>query len=114
MKIFEINPDLIINIGFFGFFVISFATFRLIRFFTYDKSMAFFRNLFDNKEKGFMKTIHEILICSWCTGIWMALFVIALYFLIPLGKILTFILAIAGAGSLIQILANMIGRIRSD
>ena len=110
-KIFETNSRLIVNLGFFEFFVISLATFRLIRLFTYDKIMNFLRDFFAMRKSKFMLTIHELLICPWCTGIWMALLVIALYFLIPLGKILVFILAIAGAGSLIQIFANMIGRI---
>ena len=110
-KIFETNSDLIVNLGFFEFFVISLATFRLIRFFTYDKIMNFLRDFFAMRKSKFMLTIHELLICPWCTGIWLALLVIALYLLIPLGKILVFILAIAGAGSLIQIFANMIGRL---
>ena len=110
-KIFETNSDLIVNLGFFEFFVISLATFRLIRLFTYEKIMNFIRNFLAMRKSKFMLTINELLICPWCTGIWMALLVIALYFLIPLGKILVFILAIAGAGSLIQVFANMIGRI---
>ena len=102
----------ITNTGFFEFFIISLATFRLIRLFTYDKIMTFFRNLFANRKKGFRSTIHEVLICPWCTGIWMALFAVTLFFLIPLGEILTYILAIAGAGSLIQVFSRMIGRIK--
>ena len=109
-KIIERNPNIITEISFFEFLIISAATFRLIRFLTYDKIMIFLRDFFD-KERGIRRTIHEILICPWCTGIWVGLFAITLYFLVPLGNIIILIIAIAGVGSFIQSLANMIGRI---
>lgn len=90
--------------------LISIATFRLVRLFTYDKIMHFFRNLFKNKKEGPLKAIHEMLICPWCTGIWAALISVVLYsFLV--GKIFVIILAVAGIGSFIQVLANLISRI---
>ena len=60
--------------------LISIATFRLIRLVRYDKVMSFLRDFFEKKEKGIGRTIHEIIICPWCIGIWISLFVIPLYF----------------------------------
>ena len=109
-KIIERNPNLITEIRVFEFLIISVATFRFIRLLTYDKIMIFLRDFF-NKERGIRRTIHELLICPWCTGIWAALFVITIYFLVPLGNIFILIIAIAGVGSFIQSLANMMGKI---
>ena len=109
-KIIERNPNLITEISFFEFLIISVATFRLARLLTYDKIMFFLRDFFD-KKRGIRRTIHELLTCPWCTGIWAALFVITLYLLVPLGNIFILIIAIAGVGSFIQSLANMMGRV---
>ena len=73
--------------------------------------MSFLRDFFEKKEKGIGRTIHELIICPWCIGIWISLFVIPLYFLKDIGKIFVLIVAIAGIGSFLQILVNMIGRI---
>jgi len=111
-KILSKNPGIITNINYFEFFIIVIATFRSIRLVTYSKIFLFFRDFFKNRENELSKSIHELLICPWCTGIWMALIVVAIYFLIPfgLGKVLVFILAIAGLGSLIQVFANMMSK----
>ncbi len=108
--IFQRNPNIIRNMNPFEFGVISLATFRLIRFFSYDKIMNFFRNYFSAYERGFRRTIHELLICLWCTGIWMALFAVVLYYLIPYGNIIVLILAIAAIGSFLQLVSKAIGK----
>lgn len=96
------------NVDFLDIFLISFATLRMIRLLSYDKVTSFMRNYFNKKEKGIGKTIYELLICPWCTGIWATLFLVPLYFLTDLGKIFILILAIAGIGSLIQVISNII------
>ncbi len=108
---FILKKGILIKLKYFDFLLISIATFRMIRLFTYDKIMSFFRKIFEGKKNGLLNTIHELLICPWCTGIWAALIILALYSFSFVGKILVIILAIAGVGSFIQILANMISRI---
>ena len=111
-KIIQTNPNPLENLGVFELSIISLATFRMIRLIAYDKIMSFLRNFFESKN-SFMKTIYELIICPWCVGIWMALAVLSIYFLMPgnIGKIFISIIAIAGLASLIQSFANMMGRI---
>ena len=109
--IFQKNPNVIRNSNIFEFIFISLASFRLIRLFTYDKIMDFLRNHLSKNENGIGRTFYEIIICPWCTGIWVTLSVVVLYYLIPYGNIFVFIVAISGVASIIQCFANMIGRI---
>ena len=108
-----INNDMLKNIRFFDFVILSRATFRLIRLFTYDKIMQFLRDIFAQSRFASLKTINELITCPWCTGIWMSLFIVYLYFLHPGSWLFILVLAVAGTGSLIQIFANMMGRINN-
>lgn len=96
------------------------ATFRLTRFFVYDKIADFIRRPFhleyevsqadgtvetyiEIKGSGLRKFLGELLSCYWCTGIWCALILYCGYVLIPLySKPVILILAIAGCASLIE------------
>ncbi|MEX0932787.1 MAG: DUF1360 domain-containing protein [Candidatus Pacearchaeota archaeon] len=111
-KIIQTNPRFLTNLGVLELTIISLATFRMIRLVAYNKIMSFLRDFFERKN-SFMRTIYELIICPWCVGIWMALAVLSIYFLIPgdLGKIFISIIAIAGLASLIQSLALMMERI---
>lgn len=105
------TPNLIKNITLFEFTFISLASFRLIRLFTYDKIMDFMRGPLSRNENGIGRTLYEIIICPWCTGIWVTLVVIVVYFFIPYGNIFIFIVGISGVASLIQSFSNMMGRV---
>lgn len=106
--------------------LISLAIFRIIRLFSYDKITQWFRDLFleTRQEKGSdgliyierrpyargpLRAMSDLLACPWCTGVWAALFVVYLYFAFPWFWIPIFMLAVAGVGSFLQILANLIG-----
>lgn len=105
--------------------MLAFATFRVTRLLVYDKITRWFRELFsDNRvyEKdgvswvevrphgtGFRHTVYDLLQCPWCIGIWAALFTIFVYFVFPWGWSLNFFLAIAGMGSLLQVISNGVG-----
>lgn len=91
----------------FDFLLLSFATFRIIRLFVYDIIADFIRDYFKKFERGFNKTVYEILYCPWCMGIWAAWFISMLYFLFPWAWYFIFFLALAGIGSMIQILSNV-------
>ncbi len=110
----------------FDFFLIALATFRLTRLFVYDKITQFVRDWFLVKEvrageggelivirssyvSGPLRTISELLACPWCFGIWAAFVVLFFYALTPLSWFPILLLAVAGVGSFIQIVANMIG-----
>lgn len=105
--------------------LMAFAAFRITRLVVYDKITRWFRELFaDTREFerdgkiwvdvqpfacGMRHTIYDLLQCPWCIGIWGALVVAVAYFIFPWAWFVIFFLALAGAGSLLQVIANGIG-----
>jgi hypothetical protein len=102
-----------------------FATLRITRLIVYDKIARWFRELFMEKrhiekegvaaielkpfEGGIRHTIYDLLQCPWCISVWSALAVVFCYFIFPWGWMVILLLAVSGAGSLLQIISNMIG-----
>lgn len=109
----------------FDFVLMSLAAFRITRLVVYDKITRWFRELFvqrrvfeqDGKtfvevqpfERGFRRTISELLACPWCIGFWSALIIAFAYFMFPWAWFVILFLALAGAGSFVQITANAVG-----
>lgn len=103
------------------YILLALATFRLTRLFVYDKITAFFREQFYNvhgtkdgyelvkPEGGPRRTLADLLSCPWCFGVWASASVIFFYFLTPYAYFPILVLALGGVGSLLQIIANMIG-----
>ncbi|EKE25197.1 MAG: hypothetical protein ACD_5C00254G0004 [uncultured bacterium] len=91
----------------FDFFLLTLATFRITRLFVHDLVLDFVRDQFSNSTHGIGLTMHDLLDCPWCTGAWIALFVGFLYFATPLAWPILFIMAIAGFGTLLTILASL-------
>jgi hypothetical protein len=97
------------------------ATFRLTRLFVYDKITAFFREQFSDAvetkdgytlvkpARGPRRTLADLLSCPWCFGMWAAGTVAFFYLLTPYAFFVVLILALGALGSLLQILANLIG-----
>ncbi|MGN1401541.1 MAG: DUF1360 domain-containing protein [Bacillus sp. (in: firmicutes)] len=103
----------------FDLMVFSLACFRLTRLLVYDKITSFIRKPFFEEEKGEengqqvtyivpRKTgirgwIGELLNCYWCTGIWMAIFIMTLgHFFPTCSSLFIMVLAIAGLASIIE------------
>lgn len=114
------------NITTVDFFILVLASFRLIRLFSYDKITQFARDFFldivetstTKGEKiiskikptiGPRRTILELLDCPWCTGVWLAIFVVFFYFYTPYAKFPLLVLAIAGLATVFQLSTNAIG-----
>lgn len=113
------------KISVFDTILLSLAAFRLTRLIVYDKIARWFRELFaDTREfvqdgveyveikpygRGFRHTVHDLLQCPWCIGVWSALVVCFFYFVYPFAWFVILFLAVAGASSLIQVTANLIG-----
>jgi hypothetical protein len=109
----------------FDAFLMALATFRITRLVVYDKITRWFRELFVtsrvyDKEgatwveiipytSGFRHTIYDLLQCPWCIGIWAGLIVTFFYFVFPWAWSVIFFLALAGAGTLLQLAANSMG-----
>lgn len=107
------------SIDIFDFFILVFATFRIIRLFVYDKITKWFRDLFlnvapDGKTlvkplRGPRLTMYELLDCPWCLGIWAGTTAVFAYFLFSWSWVVLLALAVSGVASFIQITANAIG-----
>ena len=113
------------EIPLFDFILLSLAAFRITRLIVYDKIARWFRELFaDTREfsengilfievksfgSGVRHTIHDLLQCPWCIGVWSALIVTFFYFIFPWAWVLILFLAVAGTSSLFQVVANLVG-----
>lgn len=103
-------------------FLITLATFRMIRLFVYDNITAFFREQFWDMNdvgggemvltkplRGPRRTLADLLSCPWCFGVWAAAMTTFFYLLTPYTFYIVIFLAIASVATFLQILANMIG-----
>ena len=114
------------SIPLFDAFIIALAIFRITRLIVYDKITRFAREWFVQKReivgeggiamieltqfpRGFRRTVHDLLQCPWCVGVWVALAVVFGYFVFSFAWLVILILATAGAGSLFQVTGNLIG-----
>ncbi len=91
--------------------LLSLATFRLIRLFTYDHITAWLRDWLSAKDEGtFLGTAGRLLTCPWCTGVWFAFLAYLAYATAPLIAIpVALILSISAIASFLQLLANLVG-----
>lgn len=105
--------------------LLAFASFRITRLIAYDKITRFFREWFVEKREftengeiyvelvplphGMRRTLHDLIECPWCIGLWAGLISTFFYFMFPWAWFIVLFLAVAGAGSLFQLLANLIG-----
>ena len=121
----QIRGGFLVSVPPFDALVMALATFRITRLIVYDKIARWFRELFaDTREfeqdgvmfveirsfgSGLRHTIYDLLLCPWCIGMWSALIVVFTYFIFDWAWSVIFILALAGAGSLFQVIANGIG-----
>ncbi|KND51030.1 MAG: hypothetical protein AB202_01305 [Parcubacteria bacterium C7867-007] len=95
--------------------LISLATFRLTRLFTYDVITKFIRDWFINsRENSFSHTLGALLNCPWCTGLWFSFMVVFFYFATPFAWPVILILALAGVASFLMTLANLVGWMAED
>ena len=91
--------------------LLSLATFRLVRLFTYDHITAFLRDWVRPAKDGtFLGTVRDLLNCPWCTGVWFAFLAYLGYSVsAELVMPLVLILAIAGIASFFQVFTNLVG-----
>lgn len=90
--------------------LLSLATFRLIRLFTYDVITKFIRDSFSAaRPDTFAHTAGALLNCPWCVGLWFSYIVLFFYFATPFAWPVILVLAVAAIASFFQIVANLIG-----
>src|SRR6476646_830696 len=101
-------------IGFLDLVLLGLAAFRLIHLLTYDKIFDVVRAAFmdrkgtrlKNAERGWRRLMCEFMQCIWCTGMWSGLIAVTVYFLGTWGRFAVIVLAVAGLGSLLQIVSK--------
>lgn len=103
------------------FLILTLATLRMTRLFVYDKITAFFREQFydvvelktkrylEKPTRGPRRTMADLLSCVWCFGLWAGATITFFYYLTPYAYFPILFFAVAGAGSLLQLLGNVIG-----
>lgn len=90
--------------------LIALAIFRLIRLFTYDRITQFVRDWFVGaSENSLAQTLGVLINCPWCIGLWFSWIMVTFYFASIYSWPVILILALAGLGSIIQVLSNWIG-----
>ena len=100
--------------GFFDLAVLGLAAFRLIHLITFDKILDFARAVVMDSdggrlkaaERGWRRAVCELIECIWCAGLWSALIVLTIYLLGSWGRVVTLILAVAGLGSLFNVMSK--------
>jgi ABC-type sugar transport system permease subunit len=102
------------QVGFLDLTLMGLAAFRMIHLITYDKIFDMVRAAFMDVEgtrlktadRGWRRLMCEFMQCIWCTGMWSGLIVVTIYFLGGWGLYATVFLAVAGLGSLIQLVSK--------
>ncbi len=90
--------------------LMTLATWRMTRLFTYDAITKFIRDWFvDARPETLAGTLYTLLTCPWCTGLWFAATAVFFYFATPYAWPILLILAIAALGSYLQVLSNLTG-----
>jgi hypothetical protein len=86
------------------------ATYRLTRILVFDKIFKLFRDFFRTHQQHYVfYVIKEIITCPWCAGVWVALIIVTIFFLVPFGQLFVILLTISGIASFIVIVVNYVG-----
>ena len=114
------------SVPLFDALLMALAVFRVTRLVVYDKITRFAREWFVQQRdithpeggemvelapfpRGMRRTVHDLLQCPWCVGVWASLLVVFSYFEFAWAWYVIFMLAVAGAGSFLQVTSNLIG-----
>ena len=85
------------------------ASYRMTRILVFEKILKHFRDALKRRENLYViGTIHSMVTCPWCAGVWITLIIITLYFLVPYGVLLVYVLALAGLASMVILLSNLL------
>ncbi|TVR43548.1 MAG: DUF1360 domain-containing protein [Marinilabiliales bacterium] len=103
------------NIGILDLVLISLATYRMIRLMVYDRIFKLVRDISRSFEGiGIGDSLRAIITCPWCAGVWIALFNVGIFLLVPYGDLFIYIMAIAGVATLFQLGVNILGIIAEE
>ena len=87
--------------------LLGFACLRLIHLVTFDKILEPLRRKLQSGDR-MAGLLAGFVACIWCTGMWSAMVVTTLHFLPPWGRFAIWVLAVAGFGTLLQVISRAI------
>lgn len=89
--------------------VIILASYRMTRILVFEKIFKYFRNVLKNNENLYViGTVHSMVTCPWCAGVWVTLIIVVFYYLVPHGILLVYVLALAGLASMVILISNLL------
>jgi hypothetical protein len=81
----------------------------MTRILVFERILKYLRNMLKKREDLYViGTLHSIITCPWCAGVWVTLVIVVFYFLVPYGVVLAYVLAMAGVASMIILLSNIL------
>ena len=85
------------------------ASYRMTRILVFEKIFKYLRDVLKKRENLYViGTLHSIVTCPWCAGVWVTLIIIVFYFLVPYGTLLVYVLALAGLASMVILSSNLL------
>ena len=85
------------------------ASYRMTRILVFEKILKHFRDALKRRENLYViGTIHSMVTCPWCAGVWVTLIIIVFYFLVPYGALMVYVLALAGLASMVILVSNLL------
>ncbi len=85
------------------------ASYRTTRILVFEKILKHFRDALKRRENLYViGTIHSMVTCPWCAGVWVTLIIIVFYFLVPYGTLLIYVLALSGLVSMVILVSNLL------
>jgi hypothetical protein len=95
--------------------LISIATYRMIRLLVYDRIFKLVRDLIRSFEgTGLGDSLKTIITCPWCAGVWISLFNVAIFYLVPFGQLFIYVMSIAGIATFLQLGSNIAGLVAEE
>lgn len=89
--------------------VIILASYRMTRILVFEKIFKYFRNVLKKNENLYViGTVHSMVTCPWCAGVWVTLIIVVFYYLVPHGVLLVYVLALAGLASMVILISNLL------
>lgn len=85
------------------------ASYRMTRILVFEKIFKYLRDVLRRRQNVYViGTLHSIVTCPWCAGVWVTLIIIVFYFLVPYGALLVYVLALAGLASMVILTSNLL------
>lgn len=85
------------------------ATYRISRMIVYEKVFSYFSYLIRVRSgSSIFNSINNLITCPWCTSVWIALIFFDIYYMVPYGKYLIYLMVISAIASPLILLSNYI------